>query len=560
MGELLMNKKKKYMTMAMTPALVALALTPVALAEVQEDKEVSEIGLVDVSIASVNEEKEESYKVVDYPGFSESDIERIDGEIDKINEDRQFLIKKGIQTGDWQDYRAFQFKYSPEDFVIEDGKLEYSKTYYGKLIETSIRWFNSPSDSIVEQRKDPQAVLDSERNLKELIADFNKAGGKVPYVVGFNNSREVAKDYDAPRPEYLNLSDLDLIGQDEVDNLIKEQKGNVVSKSDNVVKDNVVKDNIVKDVVDKDDVVAKESSKVIVQNKPVEVSAEKGPERPLLTEEIVFSSNDNNGDMNKNTLGKVSSDIELELVETKSGDKIEKPVTELNVEKEIRNSGKTVIIQTVDGTKEEVYNVFADGFGSDHIGEDDELRREDLSKELGIDLKDEDRWGAPRVEEGYTSLEDLQDNIYYGVNASRQDLIKFSIRTGNWDAYNAFEAFRTPAYFEKIDGKFIHNKVYYGNLIESSLRWFNSPDYADQRANPQAIKDSEFRLKELIADYKTAPGIIPYVIGLNSNESYANTYGVERPSNSYFDSKYNGAGSTGIFRVAVDLPGTIANK
>lgn len=43
----------------------------------------------------------------------------------------------------------------------------------------------------------------------------------------------------------------------------------------------------------------------------------------------------------------------------------------------------------------------------------------------------------------------------------------------------------------------------------------------------------------MIADCKAAPGIVPYVIGLNHREDMAKENGVEQVPLSYFNSKWN---------------------
>lgn len=218
--------------------------------------------------------------------------------------------------------------------------------------------------------------------------------------------------------------------------------------------------------------------------------------------------------------------------------------------------GKVITMQkSGGGTYTELFNIFADGVGLDKFGETDEDRRADLNAEYKIEILEVDQMKAPRVEEGYSSIDQLKENIYFGVNMSRQELIKYGIRENDWQPYNKFEYQRTPAHFEIVDGQYVRNKVFYGNLIETSLKWAKSSDYDTQRKNPQALIDHEASLKELIQDYKDAPGVIPYVIGFNSNGSYAKEYGVAETPREYFNSKWNGSESTGTFR---EVKGTTA--
>lgn len=175
---------------------------------------------------------------------------------------------------------------------------------------------------------------------------------------------------------------------------------------------------------------------------------------------------------------------------------------------------------------------------------EDKDRREALEKKFNIKLDPGDTWADKHLENPtYTSKEILKDLGYYGMNASRQELIKYGIRTGDWQPYRAFEAIKQPAYFELVDGKFEYNKIFYGNLIESTLRSMNksglNPYDYDMEEKNAALSQQQIHLKELIDDFKNAPGITPYVIGLNGNTADAKHFGVEVPSKEFFNSKYN---------------------
>ncbi|WP_260838928.1 hypothetical protein [Heyndrickxia oleronia] len=129
-------------------------------------------------------------------------------------------------------------------------------------------------------------------------------------------------------------------------------------------------------------------------------------------------------------------------------------------------------------------------------------------------------------------------NPLFDVNVSRNNLILESIQSNDWSKYNEFEAKQHPAWYEEVDEKQVPNKIYYGNLIESKLKALQE---AKMSGDQSVVKSWENNLQEAIKDFKNAPGIVPYVIGLNSNADLAATYGVEEPDGSYFNSPYNSA-------------------
>ncbi|QNK89081.1 hypothetical protein H7992_04975 [Sporosarcina sp. resist] len=175
---------------------------------------------------------------------------------------------------------------------------------------------------------------------------------------------------------------------------------------------------------------------------------------------------------------------------------------------------------------------------------EDTVRRAALEKKFTIRLDESDTWVDKHLEDpAYTSHEVLKEIANYGVNASRQELIKYGIRADNWQPYYAFSAIESPAYYELIDGKFVQNKVYYGNLIESTFRSINQLKAEDNmrtsKINVDSIKVLEKTLEIRIADYKEAPGITPYVLGLNHNASVAKENGVETVGSDFYNSKWN---------------------
>lgn len=127
-------------------------------------------------------------------------------------------------------------------------------------------------------------------------------------------------------------------------------------------------------------------------------------------------------------------------------------------------------------------------------------------------------------------------NPLHDVNVGRNDLINNAIQTDDWSAYNEFEAKQHPAWYENVNGTYQPNKVYYGNLIESKIRALKE---AQAENDQEKIEIWSKSLEEAIEDFNNAPGIVPYVVGLNHNESTAAANGVPEPGDDYFDSKWN---------------------
>lgn len=183
----------------------------------------------------------------------------------------------------------------------------------------------------------------------------------------------------------------------------------------------------------------------------------------------------------------------------------------------------------------------------------DEERRDALQSAFDFELSDKDVWedkagqftvnpNGTRSE--YTSHQEMKDLGFYAVNANRQELIQYAIRTGDWQPYRAFEAVKSPAYFEIVDGKYEYSKVFYGNLIESALQGFATAETQAYMANNDA-KLAEIRaerkayLEENVKIFNEAPGVVPYVVHLNSSEVWVKETGALPVEKGFFDSKYN---------------------
>lgn len=90
-------------------------------------------------------------------------------------------------------------------------------------------------------------------------------------------------------------------------------------------------------------------------------------------------------------------------------------------------------------------------------------------------------------------------NPLAAVNHGRNNLILESIRTNDWSDYHNFQAKQHPAWYDKINGEFKQNKMYYGNLIDGQHR---SLKEAIQSGDQTEIVKRQGRLDELIADFK----------------------------------------------------------
>jgi len=188
------------------------------------------------------------------------------------------------------------------------------------------------------------------------------------------------------------------------------------------------------------------------------------------------------------------------------------------------NDSKTLIQST---EKEE---------SNDLTSTNDELRYKALEKEYNITLEEVDHWSVNYPD--YTPMNILKQMGYYHINANRQTLIMYAISKDDWQPYRAFEAKYTPLYFEIVDGKFEYSKIYFGHAIENYI--FNNGLMGINLEKPTS--ENEVHVKELksyIEKFKAAPGIVPYVVGLNHREDVALQYGVERPKKDFFNSKYN---------------------
>lgn len=127
-------------------------------------------------------------------------------------------------------------------------------------------------------------------------------------------------------------------------------------------------------------------------------------------------------------------------------------------------------------------------------------------------------------------------NPLHDVNNSRNNLINEAIETNDWSNYYAFEAKQHPAWYEQVDGQYVPNKMYFSSLIEANM---NAVHNAKVDGDKELAAIWENNLQQMIDKFNNAPGIVPYVVGLNHREDLAEQYGVAMADKTFFDSKYN---------------------
>lgn len=149
--------------------------------------------------------------------YTSHDEMKADG-IYATNANRQELILYAVRTGDWQPYRASEAKLRPADFVLVNGKYEYSKIYWGQMLMNEV-WNFKEREATLNGSDLEEAKATHERMMKEYIQDFNAAEGVVMYIVGVNNTVELANENGVPTPDknwvdsHWNNPDITLNGQ-----------------------------------------------------------------------------------------------------------------------------------------------------------------------------------------------------------------------------------------------------------------------------------------------------------------------------------------------------------
>ncbi len=181
----------------------------------------------------------------------------------------------------------------------------------------------------------------------------------------------------------------------------------------------------------------------------------------------------------------------------------------------------------------------------------DTERRQALEETFNVKLSDTDIWADKAGEHvydpygnkvEYTPHEALKVLNVYAVNANRQELIQYGIRSNDWQPYYAFEAQKTPAYFDLVDGKYEYNKTFWGNQIENTLKNMKeklADNWGNEEKRAEIEADMKAYIKKQATIFNEAPGMVPYVIGLNHTATLAKENGVAEAEKGFFDSKYN---------------------
>ncbi|MFY0516225.1 hypothetical protein ACOMCU_00145 [Lysinibacillus sp. UGB7] len=89
--------------------------------------------------------------------------------------------------------------------------------------------------------------------------------------------------------------------------------------------------------------------------------------------------------------------------------------------------------------KEQVTKEVAMDFTENMFSNTDADRRAALERQYKIQLDFSDVWENKRTVSKYTSHDEMKAMGFYGVNANRQELIKYAVRTGDWEPYNQYE-------------------------------------------------------------------------------------------------------------------------
>jgi len=117
-----------------------------------------------------------------------------------VNANLQELILYGKRTDNWQPYRMLQAQETPAYFQLVDGKLEYSKAFFGHEIEMKLFSFGEKiSNNLHNPEKRTELEAEKKAFLEKYAALFKAAPGEVPHVVGLNHTEELAKQYDVPQ-------------------------------------------------------------------------------------------------------------------------------------------------------------------------------------------------------------------------------------------------------------------------------------------------------------------------------------------------------------------------
>lgn len=184
----------------------------------------------------------------------------------------------------------------------------------------------------------------------------------------------------------------------------------------------------------------------------------------------------------------------------------------------------------------------------------DDERRSALEKKYKIKLTDSMVWadkkgqtsvGPDGIVSTYTSHDELKSLGIYTINANRQELIQYGIQTGDWQPYRAFEAERTPGYYKVVNGKYEYTKVYYANQLANYRSWLGETETDFYTGKISAERHEELKaaytrdFNEALSNFKKAPGVVPYIIGINNTSDLSEKYGVAESDFAFFDGVNN---------------------
>lgn len=187
---------------------------------------------------------------------------------------------------------------------------------------------------------------------------------------------------------------------------------------------------------------------------------------------------------------------------------------------------------------------------------DDTVRRTALQNLTGIKFTDDDKvWNnddkkftdANGKEVKHTTVAEMKTGGFYAVNANRQELILYGVRTGDWQPYYQLEYQKSPLYYSLAeDGKLSLSKIYHAKELESEVQryreeltnWYQK-DLALTVKKEDIIGKHKKNVNELLTKWKAAKGPVTYIIGINSSDAYAKEWGIDTVPSAYFDSVYN---------------------
>lgn len=180
-----------------------------------------------------------------------------------------------------------------------------------------------------------------------------------------------------------------------------------------------------------------------------------------------------------------------------------------------------------------------------------------VSEEKPVTAKEEPKEEVKQEEKKGSScsnknLKKDPTNPLHQVNSKRDCLILEAIQLERegidseiaWQFYREFEQGQHPAWVVNKDGRFVYTKEYYAMLLESTVRLQNEVrQYGAENMTNVAdhVKPEDFNseIKNLVNKLNNAPGLTPYIIGVNHTEALAKQFGVEQASNDWFNSPMN---------------------